>query len=159
MTRRQPYDAATPYYGEPQLYEKEIAALKARAERAEEAAGDFQELERINAGLIRERDAAEAKVTELAKEVAEWRSRPDALRADKAEAKVAKLREALEAVVAERKLAMAVEVMKILPAAKRYNASGEYVGWRISGPSGEPSVNYACHRITDFLTFLQETEQ
>lgn len=51
MTRRQSYDAATPYYGEPQPYEKEIAKLKAEVARAEEAAGDFQELERINTEL------------------------------------------------------------------------------------------------------------
>jgi len=51
MNKRQPYDSATPYYGEKQPYEEEIAKLKAAVAIAEESAGDSQELERINAEL------------------------------------------------------------------------------------------------------------
>lgn len=81
---------------------EERAAAVARAEAAErerdwhKSLTQSHDLLADNAALKARADAAEAKVAELAKEVAEWRSRPDALRADKAEAKVAKLREALK---------------------------------------------------------------
>jgi hypothetical protein len=91
MAKRQPYDAATPFYPEKVTENGILSRLRGLG---------FGSMEREVSALINDRnqataraEAAEKQVDLLAKEVAEWRSRPDALRADKA----------------ERQLAMAVE--------------------------------------------------